>query len=198
MTRALEGILERRILDGIREGLQAVPLDATYRVSPTEVGLFLSGHTDDSLLLDLLWAVTAIDLDMKALADLTQRHSTPSPDLTQIPRVYAMLKLLVLPPDSVAQLVHTDSDTSHFSIRPEPSMLSALRAGKLDAATKIAVRRLRSVGLMPIASERQGQMKAPCFVVSSAGQKRLAASLLFPVNNVRTLAQLVLLPYKDS
>ncbi len=199
LIRGLEDILENRIRYGIREGLQAVPLDSIYTVSPAEVGLFLAGHTDDSLLLDLLWAVTAISSDMKALGDLAQKHSYPRRDLTQVPRAYAMLKLLMLPSDSVAQLAPAGSDTStRFVIRPEPSILSALRAGRLDTATRIAVRRLRSVGMMPVASGRQGQMTVPGFVLPPTHQRRLAASLLFPVNNVRHLAQLVLLPSEDS
>lgn len=67
-------------------------------------------------------------------------------------------------------------------MRPEPSVLSLLRAGRVGNACRIACRRLYATGLCPV------QPQFP----DIADGTRLAASLLVPIRDVQKLVKRVL------
>jgi CRISPR-associated protein Csx17 len=198
LAQVLEKILERRVLDGDREGLTHAPIGGAFTVSPSEVSAFLAGQVDDDRVLDLLWAASAISFDRSDLVKLAADYRPRGDTLARVPRAYALLKLLMLPKDAVELVAPRERDGGMpFTIRPEPVLFAMLRAGRVELALEVAVRRLRASGLMPIASGRRGVAKAPEFLLSPTQNKRLAASLLFPVSNVRGLANLVIRPSED-
>lgn len=193
LVRGLADILKRRSIMGSRAGLAQVPICGGVAVSPDDVALFLSGRVDDAELLDLLWALTAMKTKKASDVSLSRTNWPGRTSLASVPRAYALLKLLMLPAESVALIARAaGEDTTRFRLPPEPAILSRLGAGDPAAALEIAVRRLRACGLVPIASGQSGHMQVPDFVLSPNERNRLAAALLFPVTDVESLAKLVI------
>jgi CRISPR-associated protein Csx17 len=110
-----------------------------------------------------------------------------------LPRPYALLKLLFLP---FSLVVH---GTEH-DVRPEPSILALLSAGRVGEACRIAVRRLRASGLTPLPHARGRSRDREWEELSQSGVdgRRLAAALLLPLSEgaVKRLVKLVVRPPK--
>jgi CRISPR-associated protein Csx17 len=165
----LVSVLRRRLIDGERLNCDSLPLWSAVTVAPEDAAAFLGGeNVDESLIEQLLFGLTLVNWHDPTLepARAELRRSWRSAE-TIIPRNYALLKHLFHPP---------------LEVRPEPSILSLLVAGRTKAACEVAHRRLRNAGLAPrnadFPDERDGV--------------RLAASLLIPVYPIESLSRLVL------
>lgn len=79
-------------------------------------------------------------------------------------------------------------------------MLARLRTGDVSGACEVAVRRLRSVGFVPLPGPwSDGSRRSVAF--GQLSSERLLASLLFPINNqaVGVLGEMVLrVPSADA
>jgi CRISPR-associated protein Csx17 len=194
LVRILASILERRLMDGAREGVGELPIEGAFEVPLSDLVLFLRGQTDDGEVLDLLWALGAMMMDRGVLSNVAKRTVSSKTEAASVPGAYALLKLLMLPEKSfkrVRSLARLDPETR---IRPEPAILSRLRALDPQSAVEIAVRRLRTLGIMPLASGRAGDMRVPTFVMDRDEVDRLAAALLVPVTGVDYLYRFVIRP----
>jgi CRISPR-associated protein Csx17 len=181
LVQNMVAILDRRIMDGEREGCEALPLEGSRTASLDAVAAFIAGETDDERITELLWGMILIDQKGKDLW-----RTKRSIDTVPLPRVYALLKLLFLPrplPTTLGDVI----------IRPEPAIVALLRAKRLGDACDIALRRLRASGLVPICSQRGFNNKnVKCWHVHDT--TRLAAALLIPVSraDIDSLKRLVL------
>lgn len=136
---------------------------------------FLSGDTDDHRLVRLAFALS-LCRPAPVVARLGDSHAPTS-------RLYALGRLVA----GTQPLVRRDGPSAH--VVPEAGVVSALAAGNVAAARRLAVGRLRSTeGLRPFAS----------FVDVSAGAdpRRIAAALAVPLNTEgrESLARTVLWP----
>jgi CRISPR-associated protein Csx17 len=162
-------VLRRRLIDGDRLKCDSLPLWSAVTVEPEDAAAFLAGeNVDESLIENLLFGLTLVDWHDPTLEPVREElRRAWMPAETIIPRNYALLKHLFHP---------------QVEVRPEPSILSLLVAGRTKAACDVAYRRLRNAGLSPrnadFPDERNGV--------------RLAASLLIPVYPIESLSRLVL------
>lgn len=182
----LASVLGRRLMDGQKAGCKALPLGSSRFASLEAIAAFLAGDTDDRKIEDLLWGLILV------------RHEgwierRPPPASFPLPRAYALLRLLFLPH-------RLTLDGSVYDIRPEPAILSLLAADRVGDACRIALRRLRASGLVPMPYARSGSAtrdhdwQAASF--SQLSGRRLAAALLIPVSDddAGSLAELVVRP----
>jgi CRISPR-associated protein Csx17 len=191
LTTNLVNVLERRMMDGARAGCECLPLASRFAVPLDMVAKFLAGEFDDHRIVDLIWGLMLID-DRGI-----QTPDRQGADHTTVPRAYALLKLLFLPRPLVierradgrrfARLLR-DNEQGGIVIRPEPSILSLLRAGRLGEACVIAMRRLRASGLAPMPSPIGGRRmrdhdwrELDHMGGSGINPQRLAAALLIPI-----------------
>jgi CRISPR-associated protein Csx17 len=167
------------MLDAERFLCEMNPLRGELRLLPEDVAAFIEGRVDEHLLQDLLFGFTWVQWDDQATLreakdELGDRWSLPC-EPGEIPRSYALLKLLFLPvPLPVGR-------AGGVQIRPEPVIVSLLCTGRVHDACRIAQRRLYAEGVTPVRAE---------FTNLEEGL-RLAAALLIPVH-VRRLSRLVL------
>ncbi|MGE5541964.1 MAG: type I-U CRISPR-associated protein Csx17, partial [Bacillota bacterium] len=206
LPRVLASILLRRMTDSLRADIGYIAIDGAFGVSPSEVALFLSGRVDDGKIMDLLWALTAMKADRHAasepIMDKPWVRTGGVDELHAVPRAYALLKLLMLPPEAIQKIpgiAELSEEGRRVPIPPEPAIAFRLQSGDphaLTCAVEIAIRRLRASGLMPLASGRPGNMLVPEFVLPSHEIGRLLAALLFPVTDIHGLARLVIRPSK--
>ncbi len=182
-TTSLEGnlaaVLQRRSIDARAEGLSH-PSVSGRRVAPlSAVDLFLRGETDDERIEELLRGLALISWRNTPPA-MTQAGASLPPEL---PRAYALLKLLFLPEGKLLR----ERQTEPVKIKHEPSVIPLLRAGRVGDALEVAERRLRSSGLMPFTHQ---------FHFPDEDGARLAAALLIPISERATtlLAEMVLRP----
>ena len=165
----LVSVLRRRLIDGERLNCDALPLWSAVTVAPEDAAAFLGPeNVDESFIEQLLFGLTLVDWHDPALEPVrAELHRAWVRTETIIPRNYALLKHLFHP---------------QVEVRPEPSILSLLVAGRTKTACEVAHRRLRNAGLAPrnadFPDERDGV--------------RLAASLLIPVYPIESLSRLVL------
>jgi len=187
LPRNLAAILERRMLDASRAGLEGLPLESAFPASAKDVGLFLAGQTDDARLAEWLWGLMLIDLGTARWDDLAR---SPAAALLQpISRAYALLKLLFLP--SYQALKSARGNT----IRLEPSIINHLSAERLPEACQVAARRLRASGYMPLPGPTSGgRMRSTDYDLPHLAVTRLAAALLIPISHPERLQTLVLRP----
>jgi CRISPR-associated protein Csx17 len=182
----LMSILARRILDGQRAGTGHLPLSSRCAAGVDSVASFLSGNIDDSRLSELLWGLILVD-------QVTQRMDSLSLNVSEsvvLNRQYALLKLLFLPADIV--IVSMPNHRVRFAgaaetgirVAPELRVLSLLCTGSVSQACAIAVQRLRTSGLAPLAIKWE-----QTHLLSGT---RLAAALLIPLaeQHLRTLLNL--------
>lgn len=192
LSANLSAVLDRRVMDGGRKGCTDLPLASPSAASPVSIAAFLRGELDDRKIEDLLWGLMLIDRG-------TERGSAlPSGDAADalppaLPPLYALLKLLFLPRPLLASraangTVRWRLANAHehgIRIRPEPAILSLLRAGRVGEAAAIAMRRLRSSGLNPLPHRRSGGPSRDGewseVRLSPREGKRLAAVLLIPI-----------------
>ena len=181
-------VLERRLMDGSRAGCERLPLayNESAAASLDAIALFLSRAIDEQRLENLLWGLMLVRQDADAGIITSPRRFK---DLLPLPRAFALLKLLFLP-------FALQTEAGEVIIKPEPSILPLLRAGRVAEACQIAMRRLRASGLTPLPHRSSGganRDEAWLGAVPLNGT-RLAAALLFPVSprEIHTLRKLVL------
>ena len=192
LSRNLAAILARRMLEAEqgerREGAVDGPnpaLRSHATVALGDVQRFLHGQVDDARIADLLWALAAIRWEAVGRDQLPASNSEDPADL---PRAYALLKLMYLPVPLLSAIGEP------VAIPADPAVLSRLRAGDLPAATRIAYRRLHARGFQPFGEARPGRLEPPDFVCPAHVQSRLAAALLIPIVSTGWLVRLVLRP----
>jgi CRISPR-associated protein Csx17 len=196
LSANLAAVLDRRVMDGGRKGCADLPLASPSVVSPSSIAAFLRAELDDSKIEDLLWGLMLIDRGNErgsALPGGVQHQGTPGGSPVPLPPLYALLKLLFLPRPLLAsraangtvrwRLANAHEDG--IRIRPEPAILSLLRAGRVGEAAAIAMRRLRSSGLNPLPHRRSGGPSRDGewseVRLSTREGQRLAAALLIPI-----------------
>jgi CRISPR-associated protein Csx17 len=196
----LGAVLTRRLLDAEKAGENLLPLSSPQPVSLADVSWFLAGHTDDDRLEDLLWGFTLVDQPPEEEWD----YPSGGPDDGEpLPRVYALLKLGVLPgrigwvdgrEGIVLQHTRTPDAEGGIAVRPEPAMLTRLRAGDVAGACEVAIRRLRVAGFVPLPGSHSDGSRREVSREFTAPPDRLLASLLFPITDtaVDILGQMVL------
>lgn len=187
LPRNLQTALERRMVDATRAGLDELPLESRFPASAEDVAAFLAHQTDDARLEEWLWGLMLIDLARASPKDLAPgaMNELPPP----LPRAYALLKLLFLPHYSA---LPAENDRP---MRPEPAILSHLRAQRLPEACQLAARRLRASGYVSLPGPISGgRTRVPDYSLPKPMLDRLAAALLIPVSKPERLQALVLRP----
>lgn len=174
LSANLAAALSRRLMDGERNGCTKLPLSAVNTVSLDVVSRFIGGQLDEQRIEDLLWGLMLVPQSPWTSSTAADK------DVPPLPRAYALLKLLFLP-----QPLTLNGLT--VAIKPEPSLVSLLMAGRVGEACQIAMRRLRASGLSPLPHPRSGGVvrDADWEELDSLGNdgKRLAAALLLPVSH---------------
>lgn len=188
LARNLAAVLDRRLMEAERNNIEHLPLEAKRQATPSDVAAFIAGAVDDERLEDLLWGTLLINWHhIKPYTPKVKGN-----DLLNLPRVYALLKLLYLPK---AQALPTANGRPLW---PEASILAALRSRDVDRALEVAARRLRAAGHMPLAPNASWS--------TATSPTRLAAALLIPLalpsnsTNLQSLSgldQLVIRPSKS-
>ncbi|MCP9470619.1 MAG: type I-U CRISPR-associated protein Csx17 [Nitrospira sp.] len=193
LTTNLANVLDRRLMDGLHAGCKGLPLASRAVASLDVIAAFLDGGLDDRHIEDLLWGLMLIEQKRGLNRGQSEKKEENTDRL--IPRTYALLKLLFLPRPLVGEpsqdgirwrLAHESEEG--IVIRPEPRILSLLRAGRIGEACRIAAQRLRVSGLPPIpgtlpdARTRDDVWSE--FVGDHCRGERLAASLLIPIDSV--------------
>ena len=174
----LSAVLQRRSI-AARQGAASHPLVAgsKFALLPS-IAAFLNQTTDDRKIEDYLLGLVL--LDWKQGGNERQPVSEPVVP-ADLPRVYALLKLLFLPSGRFRRSEQSETKI----IKHEPAIVPLLRANRVDDAVKLAVRRLKSSSLIPLADN---------FYFDNRDGARLAAALLIPIHDqaVFALAKLVL------
>jgi CRISPR-associated protein Csx17 len=196
----LGAVLTRRLQDAEKIGEAPLVWGSRFPVSLADVGNFLAGRVDDEKLANLLWGLMLLN-EAKTTRDFRQRPRASS-EAELVPRAYALIKLTLLPfpvkwvPGGNTVVLRRVDPSEHESglvVKPEPAILGNLQAGNLQAACNIAIRRLRASGLVPIGSDLPGGSRRDiAWTVPRVAQPRLLAALLFPINAVNALGDLVL------
>lgn len=203
----LTRVLDRRIMDGARAGCECLPLASAETVSLDTVAAFLEGQVDDRRIEELLWGLVLVDSSQRVHrpGGSTGAQGSPGPHtgvpnaqhVALIPRDFALLKLLFLPAPLVPErsgttvrwrlgerLFHGREQTGSL-MRPEPRVLSLVRAGRIGEACQIAVQRLRASGLPPMPGPGpDGATRDHIWTEGPQNDqraRRLAAALLFPL-----------------
>lgn len=152
------GVLQRRCLEGRRQGLEHAPLNSRCFASLWDIADFINGTLDVNRIVEL-----ALPLSFIRWPSQVDMGNKPRSAWLALPATYATLKLTLLP-DEFKQ--------NEIGIRMEPRMLSLLRAGRVREAHQIAFQRLKSSGLRPLTPDPG--IRGPAH--------RLAAALLFPIS----------------
>jgi CRISPR-associated protein Csx17 len=173
LSTNLAGILQRRLMDAMKNGCTNLPLAANNFVSLAAVSRFLTGELDERRIEELLWGVMLLPQKRGMFTRPADDANAPP-----LPRAYALLKLLFLP-----EPLRVDGLT--VAIKPEPSIVSLLTAGHVGEACRLAMRRLRASGLSPLPHPRSGGIVRDgdweeLEHLGSDGP-RLAAALLLPL-----------------
>ena len=190
-------MLIRRLIDAEKAGEGDICLDSRFPASLADVAAFLDEQVDDFRLEDLLWGLILVDPK-----EATAGNSLPTSDFF-IPRAYALLKLALLPwkvewktqKGNVRLVVSEPGRAGGIAIKPEAAILAKLRASDVQGACEVALRRLRSSRLTPLASHRGDNSRREIrWSDGVASADRLLAALFFPIAQaqVSRLADLVL------
>lgn len=171
----LAAILRRRVMDADKAGDSSHALRSTHRVSLSAVSEFLSGNLDESRITALLWA-----LSLCKLGSYERPHPhKESGDALILPTSYRILKLLFHPAPA--------EGTNKTFPRPDPAILSLLRADRTPEACQRAARILRGKSLtaMPFAMRGFPARDSEWLEFNHTGcdSTTLAASLLIPISN---------------
>ena len=168
-------VLERRCLEGrmagTREGTN-LPLDGAYSAPLSDLVSLIDGSIDAQRLSDIAMPLSFVSYWPRQEGEDSQPQK-PLNILFDLPSAYAVMKLTLLPGKFRCPEFGVDEG---IDIAMEPSMLSMLRAGRMEDAYRIACRRLRECGLRPISNDpgtRNGLEQG----------RRLAAALLFPLDD---------------
>ncbi len=183
----LASVLARRMMDGQRLGAKRNPLWGAIRLSLEDISALIEGEIDESLVEDLLFGFTWIRWsDQEAVRavwkDLRLRQGWRRPTAERlVPRSFALLKLLFLPGKIMI-------DDKEIMIKPEPSIIPLLRAGRIKNACEVTGRRLTSAGLIPHTTDFPDE----------ADGVRMAAALLLPILNEQKIMRLILRPHEKK
>lgn len=161
LPEVLNDILARRLI------LTEDPPQTRSEVwaSMADIKAFIEGHTNDTLLSDLIWSMSLINWREKS--DLP---SAPNERVVP-PTLYALLKLCFPPVQA-----HQPKDFQQVPIVPAIHRHAAQGNGTQAAA--LAIRRLRGSGYQPVLRQLAAQ---------GDYASRTAAALLFPVSSDHTL-----------
>jgi len=170
-----------------RDRAPKLPLEAVEGCAarPSDITAWLLGEISDEAVLDLVRPLLALDWD-----DVAKRgNKLPRDDRTPRPDALQLLFRLVHLPFAVPVRSTDGRLLSSVEVRLDPEPLRRLASGDVDAALKIAVRRLSASGLRPVFRRATS---TPAFA------RRLAASLAFPISreDAAVAAQLVCKPYE--
>jgi CRISPR-associated protein Csx17 len=200
LARNLGAVVVRRLIDSAKNGEPISPFGSSFPAALLEISEFLNREIDDEKLEDLIWGLSLIDGGKE-----WELPTSSGP--VDLPRAYALMKLTLLPGrlswklspngDAILQLtrVGTGESLSAVAVKPEPAIAAKLRAGDVQGACEVAVRRLQASGFNPIGTIRaDGARRDIDWGHSGVPAERLLAALLFPVADsaVNQLADLVL------
>ncbi len=175
LAENLSNVLQRRSIDARSGGFPHPPMQSKRFASLRSIASFLDFQTDDERLEDYLFALNLIDW-----RNVKPSVPTGKTNSANLPRIYALLKLLFLPDGKFVR-----KTGEKIVIKHEPSIVPLLRAGRITDALEIAERRLKSSGVVPLTSD---------FYYPESEGARLAAALLIPIDQtaINELARLVL------
>lgn len=186
LPHRLASVLTRRMMDGAREKSTGNPLAGRAPVSLPDIAEFIDERTSDTLIEELLHALSWIDWSPRAADDTraldealrTIAHARSPRNLDpprDPPRVYALLKLCFWP-----------TKIAGVQVVPEPSLVPLLVARRVPDACRLAQRRLRAHGInvLDLASSL-ARVNLPF------DPARLAGSLLIPVAGLESLIDAV-------
>jgi CRISPR-associated protein Csx17 len=176
-------LVDRRLLEAERTG-EPSPFRGAWSARPGEVAAFLRGEVD---LVRLARLVEGLSLVGWQATDVTHQHAGgQATDQGELPVTFALIKLTAV------------GDTELFARlgargvpRLDPTIVRLLRAGQIWEAARRAARRLRAVGITPIAWERMASESRAVRPDLAAG-RRLAAALAVPLDPLDMLVDLVL------
>ncbi len=181
LARNLSAVVVRRLMDSEKNGEPTPPFGSSFPVTLPDISAFVNSETDDDKLEDLLWGLSLIDHGQEwELPALCGR--------AELPRAYALTKLTLLPRS-------IDWGPSPVTVKPEPAIAAKLRAGDVQGACEVALRRLRASGFSPIGGFlADGSRRDIDWASGGVPPERLLAALLFPIPDfaVNQLADLVL------
>jgi len=198
LSTNLAQVLERRLMDGALKGCANLPINSPISASLYDITAFLDHRVDFQRIESLLWGMILLN-PPNSLADKCEKM----PPETPIPRDYALLKLLFLPKPLVGEWQgqyrywrFAKSGEDGLKIRPEPQILSLLRAGRIGEACARAAYRLRVSGLTPMPGPTaEGRRRDGVWseIINPIRGIRLAAALLIPISatSVNRLVHLV-------
>ena len=173
----LAAILHRRSIEARATSLTHPILSGRRFATLEDIGRYLNNNTDDDQLQSFLHGLILLDWPADELKFQSDLADSVPPDL---PRAYALLKLLFLPEGRLCL-----PNNSEIIIRHEPSIVPLLRANRVEEALAVACQRLQSSGLIPAVKD---------FYYPDHVGTRLASSLLIPITprSIQTIATLVL------
>jgi CRISPR-associated protein Csx17 len=174
----LAAVLQRRSIEARTLSLSHPPLTSSHFAPLQAIDAFLNRETDDKRIEELLRGLILLDWsrDRPFAPAKETRYVPPS-----LPRAYALLKLHFLPEGKLQ--LKPAGDT--INLKHEPSIVPLLRTGRVVDALEVAARRLKAVGLTPLAKD---------FLFPPENGTRVAAALLIPIDefSIRELARVVL------
>ena len=178
----LSSVLARRMMDSERLGGKSNPLWGAISLSEEDINAFTEGRVDESLVEDLIFGFNWIKWNKKDEIGELKKSIFSGNEGWNMPvktgivsRPYALLKLLFLP-DGIRK-----GDT-RVSVKPEPSIIPLLRAGRIKDACTIADRRLRTKDFVPVT----------CSFPDGDNGIHMSAALLIPLRGEGRLKKLVL------
>ena len=200
VIRSLGAILIRRLMEAEKNGEAVLPLDSPFPIPLVDIAAFLNGDIDDAKFEDLLWGLSLVDCG-------SAREVSKSGTDAELPRAYALMKLTLLPGrldrtgspngDSVLRVSRPPPGDalSGVAVKTEPAIPAKLRAGDIQGACEVAVRRLHAWGFTPLCELlANGARREIDWAGGGIPPERLLAALLFPIPEkaVNVLAELVL------
>lgn len=196
LSTNLAAVLARRVMDGERTGCKDLPLASRHGATPAAVTAFLHGELDERRIEELLWGLMLVESGRSPV------HNSGANDISSLPLTYCLFKLLFLPRGLVNMAGEQDKprwrlagqDDEHpVRTRPEPRILTLLRAERVREAAMIAMRRLWVSGLSLWCSHASHNRQ--CQVVRSLwASGKLAEHLAFNRGDGRRLAAALLIP----
>lgn len=171
LTDNLITVLSRRCMDAQREQRKGLPLAGLYSISINDIHEFIAGNVDERRLEGLLRGLTLINWCLvQESSQATDDHESPLPGL------YALLKLTHLP-----------NPFRGISMPYVPAIIARAVAGQSSEASRLAVRRLRGCGFIPLVEA----ISEPANVT-----RRIAGAVLFPISKRQeaSLAEGILSP----
>jgi len=170
LAERLGGVLVQRMMDGERNSVPRIPVEAGVMLCPEDVLSFLYGDTDDQKIEELLWGFLLVDWRREGAIELRRRWSAPVVNGT-LPRSWCLLKLLFTP-----------AKIRGVTIRRESRIPALLRAHRIEDACMVAHHRLRVSDLNPVPVRYEAELDPT----------RLLAGLLIPTRDQWRLESLIL------